>query len=193
MITSPHITEFKPVTENCLLRLMYFPRLDARTEMQAYRQRCPFPPGAWLPAEHRLHSSLCDLGFNPIHRLPEIDEVLSGLAIEPCNLALAPPKSFDPVTMMVARPNRALRAFRSQVGRVLSQRGFHVQGGLRPHVTLAYDAATNARPPVGPDIHIVADELLLIWSQLPPHFAKGRHVVLRRYRADPPRQLDLFV
>lgn len=181
-----------PAAESRLLRLMYFPRPQARAEIQAYRQRCPFPPGAWLPAPHRLHASLCDLGLQPTHRLAQIDEVLGSLEIEPCKLLLQPPTALAPVTMMMARPNRTHRGFRLQVGLALAGRGFHVQGGLQPHVTLAYGAATQACPPSGPDIPMVTDELLLVWSQLPPHFARGRHVVLRRYRAASPRQAGLF-
>lgn len=174
------------------LVLMAFPTPGVRDQLQAYRLQCPFAQGCHLPRPDRLHMTVCSFGFVPLHRQALLLEVVRGIELQPLELLLHQPKALEKVTVMPARPCKPLRAYRVRLGDALKAAGFDHFGGNRPHVTLAYDAATDQPPPPMQDIPWVAGELRLVWSQLRPLFAHGHHVELARYAAQAPAQLRLF-
>jgi len=174
------------------LVLMAFPTPAVRDLLHAYRLQCPFPAKHWLPEPRRLHMTICSFGYVPLSLQPLLQSILRGIELEPLELVLGRPKALEAVTVMPARPSKPLRSYRQRLGQALQAAGFDPFGGRRPHVTLAYEAASDQPPPPVHDIPWVADELCLVWSQLPPLFARARHVELARYRACAPAQLRLF-
>jgi 2'-5' RNA ligase len=187
---SPHMSPHDPDRHN--LVLMAFPPPAVRELLHAYRLQCPFPPKRHLPAQDRLHLTVCSFGYVPLAHQPALRDIVAGIGLEPLELSLARPAALEDVTVMPARPNRLLNAYRRRLGDALKAAGFDHFGGRRPHVTLAYDAASPDVPPPMQDIPWVADEIKLVWSQLPPLFAHGRHVELACYRAQQPAQMRLF-
>lgn len=174
------------------LVLMLFPTIEARDLLQAYRRRFVFPGKFHLPAPERLHLTLFSLGLVPDAREPCLRDILRGVPMEPLELVLHRPPVLAEVTTMPVRFSPPLRLFRERLRAALQAGGFTFFGGNRPHITLAYGMAAGVPAPVAPDIAWIARDFALIWSQLPPHFERGRHIVLERYAAQPPAQMRLF-
>jgi len=174
------------------LVLMAFPTPEVREQLQAYRLLCPFPPGCHLPRPHRLHLTVCSFGYVALDRQALLADIVRGIELEPFELLLRRPVALEDVTVMPARPCKPLRAYRQRLSKALQDAEFDHFGGKHPHVTLAWDAATDQLPPPVRDIPWIASELRLVWSQLPPLFERGLHVELARYPANPPHQLRLF-
>ncbi|MGE0497416.1 MAG: 2'-5' RNA ligase family protein [Ramlibacter sp.] len=174
------------------LLLMLFPTPQVRDLLDVYRRRCPFPRGHRLPDADRLHLTLFSLGLVPDGRVQGLRDMLRDVPMEPLELWLYRPVKLTGVASMPVRSSRTLKQFRECLRAALEAGGFAHEGGNRPHVSLAYQSATEAPAPPTCDIPWMVREFKLVWSQLPPAFAWGRHVVLERYPAQIPLQQRLF-
>ncbi|MBX3657842.1 MAG: hypothetical protein KF740_05350 [Ramlibacter sp.] len=174
------------------LVLMLFPTPPVRDLLDDYRRRCSFPAGHRFADSRRLHLTLYSLGLVSDTRVQGLREILREVRMEPLELWLYRPPQSAGVRAVPVRSSRPLTQFRERLRAGLTNGGFAHDGGNRPHISLTYDAITRSPAPETRDIPWRACEFKLVWSQLPPEFAWGRHVVIECYPAQPPLQQRLF-
>lgn len=96
------------------LVLMALPTPAVRDALHAYRLRCPFPPDRRLPAQDRLHMTICSFGFVPRSCQPALQRIVTSITLEPLELLLCRSGALDTVIVMPARPSKPLRASRAR-------------------------------------------------------------------------------
>ncbi len=102
------------------------------------------------------------------------------------------PKKAGPVHELKVRVPPAFRRFRDQMHAELTEAGFQVLGGKRPHLTLSYHFVAHTPGATMRDIAWVVDGLRLVWSQREPEFPRAKHVIRGEYPAVEPAQARLF-